>query len=1205
MKFCITRKTTKYCDFFTKVVLLFFLISIVTHISSTTVHGFNTITQEYSITDEKISVDFSNLRLDEAIIKISKKTGKSINYSADLFDSSKRISFSATEIPISDLLEAILPDGITYDEYSSDIILLKEETKIAESQEKAVRENVRGMVVDASTGDPLPGVNILIKGTDRGTSTNPDGEFELSVSDLNRTLIVTYIGYVRTEIPIEGKTELEIELEPTIISGAELVVVGYGVQKRENIVGSVGKAKVEGILSRPSSDIVRSLQGAVPGLNIRSSAGGDPSETPNINIRGFNSINGGSPLVLVDGIEEDLANINPNDVESVTVLKDAQAAAIYGGRGSFGVVLVTTKNGNEGEFQVNYSNNIGFTTNTSRTDFVTNPATYARWADEAIGSYHSGCYVCYDDVDYEIAEQVGNGEREPFYEQQPDGTYKFYGNTDFYDVLFKDRRPLVMHNLSVSGGSDKLRGMISGRIYQKDKIQNIQDAVMKRYNFQINLTANPYEWLELSAISRFSSRYDEQYAGTKNGWGGTLGVSKWRDLFPNHPAFVDGYGVSVGRTRNGYVGRLGALEEGAAHRQWLYEKQTNTLKAQLNPLDKLELNMDYSFSIDRTDRTFSYKPFSYLSGESLDLVENAGLNRHNEYRWKDYYTAMNIYGTYNENLADKHNFKLMLGYNQEVFDRDRVGARIEELLSREKSNIAFGTEVLDMEGSTLEWALQGYFGRFNYDYDNKYLLEINARYDGSSRFPEDNRWGFFPSVGLGWQVDNENFWTASLRDVVSSLKLRASYGKLGNQNVGVNTFRELIGLGKKSWLIDDQEVNYARVPQPLPTNIGWEQITSTNLGVDMGFLQDKLTASLDLYERNTSDMYLPGQPLPAVFGASEPRRNYASIRNRGFEFVVGFNDQFDVLGSALSFNIQASVSNNKGVITKFDNPNGLLSTFYEGQEIGEIWGYRIDGQFQSDEEAAAFQNQYGSANLIKVYRGILDYGSNSDWNYLKGGDLKYIDVNGDGRIDNGDNTLENPGDLERIGNAMPQFPFGFNIDANWKNIDLSVVAQGVAKQDWYPSGPIYWATFHRPYVSFIRKDILDKVWDPEHPNDPNRVYPQRQRAYNALSSGRMSANVNDYHLTNIGYLRIKNLTVGYTLPAELSQKLNLKKLRVFFSGENIFTWRFGGLTKYLDPEEVGAHVSYSNPNNVSAKPANDTQLYPMGKTYSAGFQISL
>lgn len=1068
----------------------------------------------------------------------------------------------------------------------------------------AQERTITGTVSD-DDGMPLPGVTVQVKNTSTGTATNFDGEFSLSVPENQNILVFSFLGYEKQEIVLGDNTNLQVTMQEDLESLDEVVVVGYGTTKAENLVGAVGTADLGNIESRPSADVASSLQGAVPGLNIRSAAGGDPSSTPQINIRGFNSINGGSPLVLIDGIEGDIANINPNDIESVTVLKDAGAAAIYGARGSFGVVLITTKSGKEGQFNVKYTSNFGFTTNTARTDFVTNPYTYAKWVDDAIGSYHSGCYVCYDEEDYEIAQQVGNGEREPFYELQPDGTYKFYGNTDFYDVLFKDRRSHQINNISVSGGSEKLTGFLSGRIYEREKIQNIQDSEMKRYNLQFKLTATPYDWLEITAVSRFSSRFDEQYAGTKNGWGDEFGVSKWRDLFPNHPAFVDGYGVSVGRTRNGYVGRLGALKEGAAHRQWQYENQVYTLGAELRPLDGLVLNMNYNYNIDRTDRTFSYKPFSYLAGDELELVEDAGLNRHNEYRWKDYYTALNLYGTYSKRLADKHNFKLMLGFNQEVFDQDRVGMRIENLLTREKGNIAFGTEMLDMEGSTLEWALQGYFGRFNYDYEGKYLLEVNARYDASSRFPKDNRWGFFPSVGAGWRVDKENFWTPSIEDIMSSLKFRVSYGKLGNQSVGVNTFRELIGMGRTSWLVNGEQTTYARVPAPLPANIGWEKITSKNFGVDMGFLDDKLTASLDVYERHTRDMYLPGQPLPAVFGASEPRRNYAAMRNRGFEVTAGYKDQFKVLGSDLSLSFQANVSNNRGVITKFDNPNGLLSAFWEGQEIGEIWGYHIDGQFQSDEEAAAFQNEFGTENLVRVYRGILQYGSNSDWNYLKGGDLRYVDVDGDGEINNGNNTLEDHGDLVPIGNAMPQFPFGFNFNATWKNFDLAVLGQGVAKQDWYPQGPLYWGTFHRPYVSFLRKDLIDQVWDPAFPNDPNRIFPQRQRAYNALSSGRMSYNLNDHFLENIGYLRIKNLTFGYTLPTTLTQKVNIKRLRVFLSGENIFTWSFGGLTKYLDPEEVGSHVSYSNPNGVSARPDVNTQLYPIGKTFSAGVEINL
>lgn len=1067
---------------------------------------------------------------------------------------------------------------------------------------KKLAFTVSGTVTDQE-GEPLIGVNVLVKGTNKGVSTGFDGKFQLKDIDENAVLVFSYIGYKNKEVSVKGKSKIDVALISDSKLLDEVVVVGYGTQKRKNLVGSVSEMKIEDISTRPAADIASSLQGAIPGLNIKSSAGGDPSNTPSINIRGFNSINGGSPLILVDGIEEDISNVNPNDIERVTVLKDAEAAAIYGARGSFGVVLITTKRGREGEFEINYSNSFSNTTNTTRTDFVTDPYVYAKAIDAAIGAYNGASYTGYNDEDWEIIKKVAAGEIEPYHEEQSNGTNKFYYNTDFYDYMFKKWRPASMHNISVSGGSEKMNGYFSGRIYKREKIQKIQDAEMNRYNLNFNLNFKPYEWLELSGSSKFNNRFDEQYGGTKNGWGDVFGVSRWRDQFPIFPATIDGVGVSVGRTGSGYVGRIGALLSGNTWRRWNYENLTNTLRAKAKPVEGLEINFDYSNSIKRTDRSYRYAPFEFLSSKRLTL-QTGGLNRLGEWRWKDQYSALNIFGSYSKDVADKHHFKLLLGYNQEQFTRDRTTTQSEGLLVREKANLALGTEMYNIDGSSLDWAIQGYFGRFNYDFDDKYLFEINARYDGSSRFPEGSQWGVFPSVGVAWNVNEEEFWKSSLSHVIPLFKLRASYGRLGNQNVDVNTFRQLIGLGRTTWLENGQKLNYARVPSPLPQNVGWEKVTSTNLGIDLAFFDYKLTSSIDFYERNTTDMYLPGEPLPAVFGASEPKKNYAALQNRGFEFSLGYNANFEVMGSNLKLNIGANISNFRGVITKFDNPNGLLSTFWEGQELGEIWGYQIDGQFQSDEEAVNFQSQFDnvSTDLAKVYSSVFNKTSNSDWDHLKAGDVKYIDVNGDGKIDNGKNTLEEPGDLSRIGNAMPKFPFGLNISAQWKKFSVSIIGQGVGKQDWYPSGPMFWGTFHRPYVSFIRKDFLDNTWTPENPEN---TYPQKERGYIALNAGRSLYNLNDYYLTNIGYLRIKNLTVGYTLPPEFTQLVKIKKLRIFFSGENMLTWRFGDLTKYIDPEVVGSSISYSDPNSANSRYNSNTEEYPMGKTFSVGIQVNL
>ncbi len=1062
------------------------------------------------------------------------------------------------------------------------------------------QKEITGIVTNPE-GEPLMGVNILIKNKGNGTITDINGRYAVD-AEPDDILLFSYVGFHSQEIPVKDQTTISLQMLKMSNDLDAVVVVGYGSQKRKDIVGAVSEKQITDISTRPSADIRSSLQGAIPGLNIQHSSGGDPSKNPTMNIRGFNSINGGSPLVLVDGVEESISYVNPNDVESITVLKDAEAAAIYGARGAFGVVLVTTKKGKAGKIRVEYENNFSWSMNTTRTDFVSDPYIYGRAIDAAIGGVNGASYTGYNDDDWEIIKKVANGEIEPYHEKQPDGTYKFYYNTDFYDYMFKKVRPAQMHNVTVSGGSEKLNAYFSGRVYEGEKIQNIQDARMDRYNYTLNVNFKPYDWLKISADTRFSTRFDEEYGGTKNGWGDVFGVSRWRDQFPIFPPEIDGTAVSVGRTGSGYVARIGALMSGNSWRRWRYENLSNTMRAKLTPLKGLELNFDYTNRIKRTDRTFRYAPFEFLNGNKLTL-QTGGLDRSGEWRWKDRYQALNFFGSYNITAGKKNHFKLMLGYNQEKFDRDRVAAQMEGFAVRDKYKLDLATEMYNIEGSSLDWGVEGYFGRFNYDFDDKYLLEINARYDGSSRFPSGNQWGFFPSGAIAWRLDGESFWQG-IKDVISTAKIRASYGRLGNQTIEPNTFRELLRLGKTSWLDENSnKLHYARVPAPLPETIGWEKVTTRNIGLDFGFFQNKLTGSVEFYERNTSDMYLPGEPLPAVYGETEPRRSYASLQNRGFEVELGYSNIFQLGGSPLSLNISANISNNKGVITKFDNPNGVLSTFYEGQRLGEIWGYQIDGQFQSDQEAADFQAQFDDPvqDLGKVYASALNKTSNKEWNHLRAGDIKYIDRNGDGKIDDGDNTLDNPGDRTVIGNAMPQFPFGFSIDANWKGFSLSIIGQGVAKQDWYPTGPLYWGTYHRPYTSFLRKDLLANAWTEEN----HGKYPQIERGYQALNAGRSLNNVNDYYLTNIGYLRIKNLTVGYQIPKEITQKIFLDRVRFYVSAENVFTWTFGGLSKYLDPEEMGSAVDLNNPLGADTRSDANRNQYPMEKTYSVGVQITL
>src|SRR5699024_2436399 len=416
------------------------------------------------------------------------------------------------------------------------------------------------------------------------------------------------------------------------------------------------------------------------------------------------------------------------------------------------------------------------------------------------------------------------------------------------------------------------------------------------------------------------------------------------------------------------------------------------------------------------------------------------------------------------------------------------------------SSLGLATEMYNIDQTFLDWAVRGFFGRFNYNYKRKYLLEINARYDGSSRFPTNDRWGIFPSVSAGWQMDREKFWDP-LKDYVSSFKLRASYGNLGNQTVPVNTFLELMGVVQGSWInADGKKLIYARSTNPLPSVVTWETSKTLDFGVALGLFENRLLASFDWYQRSTEHMYLPGKPLPGVFGASEPKQNFGALRNRGFELGLTYQNSFQVAGEALHLTVSANVSNFKGEITQFNNPQGLMSTYWEGQKLGQIWGYHVDGQFQSDKEAAAYQSSFNNprVTLANVYRFAMNVAQNTDWNHLKAGDIKYVDTDGDGRIDEGNYTLEDHGDLVPIGNAMPQFPFGFNINAKYRGFDISIAGAGVGYQNWYPTGDIYWGSYQRPYLSFIRKDLLTNAWTREN----HGKFPQIYRGYTSLNGGR-------------------------------------------------------------------------------------------------------
>lgn len=1142
---------------------------------------------------QKVTLKQKNAPLEVVLTEITRQTGVSMICDGDLLSQANSMDVNFRNSTVKEVFTKYFPDIELKFSIKNNTVVVSRRDNPIKLPETYLLINIKGKVTDEK-GQPLPGAAVKVKGTDLATSTDNEGRFEIKGVDANAVLVISYLGFITQEVTTNGRNDLNIVLKEDIRALAQVVVVGYGTQKKENLTGAVSQITGDDLQIRSTPNIITSLQGSLPGLNIQSN-NGDPGDLPEINIRGFNSINGGSPLVLIDGIQGNIDRVNPLDVESVTVLKDAASSAIYGARGAFGVILVTTKKGKAGNLVVNYINNFGQTTPTTRTDYISDPYLYGKTIDAALYGYNATTYTGYDDDDYEKIKQVASGQLAPFRELQPNGTYKFYHNTNWYKSLFRQWQPSQSHNLSISGGSDKIQGYLSGRTYKTQSIQNVDDADLVKYNIKGNLNFKATSWLEISDNIQLSTNDRMEFGGGRTGYGGIWSNTTWYNLFPFYPQEIDGIPFDFFAS-----GAQGALADRSNYMSFASEQLINTLSAKITPLTGLQFNIDYSNTINHIANRTRLNQFNYYGGNRVTL-QTGGLNRLTETRNRNYYNALNIYGTYSKQLFNVHNIKLLVGYNQEDFKSDNILAEQGGLLVNDLSSLNLGTDLLRATGSGNIWAVQGYFSRFNYDYKNRYLLEVNARYDGSSRFPEVSRWGIFPSVSAGWYISRENFYKP-LEKYMSSFKLRASYGKLGNQNITDNTFSQILSTGQTAWLANDARMNYVGPPAPLPKVVSWENSRTVDVGADLGFFKDKLTASFDWYEKNIEGMYLPGEPLPAVFGAGEPRENIASLRNKGFEFSLGFNSSLTVAGKPLRFRASASVYNFVGEITKYPNPNGLMSTYWEGQKLGSIYGYKIGGQFQSDEEAQAYQATFTnpSASLGQVYNYELNIVQNTQRKGLRGGDIKYLDINGDGAINKGKYTLADHGDLAEIGNAMPQFPFGFNFIADWKSFDLSFSGTGVARQDWYPTGDIFWGPYERPYLSFIRKDLVSNSWTPE---SPGNTYPHISRGYAALGVRRSLGEVNDYYLTNVGYMRVKNLTFGYTLPEKITQRAKIQRLRLYFSGENIFTWTFGGLTKYIDPEMAGAGISYSDPDSaVNRARAED---YPIGKSYSFGINLTL
>ena len=1039
---------------------------------------------------------------------------------------------------------------------------------------------VRGTVTDGTTGDALPGVNVLVKGTTSiGTITDVSGNYSLDAPNSNDTLLFTSIGFTTQEVPIAGRSEVNVTLSEDIKSLEEVVVVGYGTQEKVNLTGAVGVTDGEVLQSRPIANVGEGLQGVVPNLNVNI-RNGDPSEPITFNVRGFTSINGGGPLILVDGVPMDLNRINPNDIESISVLKDASAAAVYGARAAYGVVLVTTKKGKGDKINVSFGAELAMSKPIFFIDPVTDP--YQFVLARNLANQRTNGAPSYD-------QDYIDGTRR--YSENPtqenawgvfNGQLRHYGYNNYVDRVITDFAPQRKYDASVSGASDKASYYASFGYLSKDGYLKNQDKNenFKRYNVLLKGDFKVADWLSLDSRALVTTEKSDKPHFYN--WDVNINTSARQDpidaiQFPDLPYYLEPgdraeYEQYIGMYFGG-TNFLPYLEQGGRE-TWTRNDIILTQGTTLNPIKGLNIRGEFSANLTYRDEQDVQSKVNIIENQDLaaGLIIGNGFSG-NDWIYNqsenDQYYVINTYADYTID-NDRHFLKTMVGFNQEWGRFEEIATRAYSLITPSVTDISATTGNQETYGEKEHTALRGAFYRVNYIFDDRYLIEANGRYDGTSRFPKEDRFGFFPSFSVGWRISNEGFMSGT-SGWLDNLKLRASYGQLGNQllffdaagrNPDYYPAIATLGSGNASYMMrGGSRTPFVSAPGLVSPTLTWETVISQNLGLDFTMFGSRLDVSFDVYTRDTRDM-LTNVELPAILGTNAPRANAADLRTQGWEISATWQNR---INNNWNYNINLALSDNISRITKYDNPTGSLDEYYEGQVVfegglGERWGFETVGIFQTEDEVANAPDQ-------------TQIGSN--W---RPGDIRYADLNGDGVISRGDNTLENPGDQKIIAYENPRYNFGVLSNVGWKNFTLNFFFQGILRyQYWPPNGN--WQAFYPFNAGHVEKYYLTDTWS-ETNRDAYFAAPHisTNTKQNILPQSR--------YVQNAAYVRLKNLTLAYNLPDDIASSVGMSTAQIYFAGMNL--WEYTKMRRPLDPE---------------VRPTL-TQEYYKQRTYSLGVRVS-
>lgn len=1126
----------------------------------------------------RVSLSMTDVTVKDALRSIENKSEFFFIYNNELVDVTRKVNINVKDQRIDDILATMFAGQ------NIDITVIDRKIVLAPSDIAAVIQQQRGVsgTVNDRTGLPLPGVTVVLKGTTTGTITDNNGNFTLSNIPSDATLVISFVGMQTQEIIVGNQTVINVTMQEETFGIEEVVAIGFGTQKKENLTGSVSQVKMEEILGdRPVINAAAALQGSVPGLVVTGNH--QVGQSKSFQIRGAYSIGSGStiaPLVLIDNVEGSIDMVNPEDIESISVLKDAASSAIYGARAAGGVIIVTTKRPRAGaRFQLNYNNNFGIETAVNLPKQAPLDDYFQAYLDAGFGNSY---WAARQDVgkwrqylrDYKANpsafQTVGDGVY-----KDSDGVVYYLNERDPYSQ-FMESSLMQSHNFSGSGGTDKIRYRMSGGYTDQDGTLITSKDRYKRINVASYISADLTDWFTQELDVKYA-RSDRQLPGNDSG---NLFNTRLVSYYPDGIMPKEMYGMSedmpVNTPRNTII--YGNTTQNLTTNPRVFTKSI------FKPVKTFEAIFEYTF--DQRDVRYNYYSGNYMI---TDIQQGTKLINTSDYyikqRYFTDYNAINAYGTYTNSFGD-HNLKVMGGFNQESSYYEYVNVRVQDQAVLTVPSLDGATGDKQLLDRYTEYAIRGGFFRFNYNYQNKYLLEINGRYDGSSKFPTSERFGYFPSVSAGWQIARESFMEGT-QSWLDELKLRASWGEIGNQNISAYQFTPSMSLstwtaGTATWLHNGEQVTIVGMPALVSSSFTWENVATLDFGLDVTLLKGRMQGTADWYERNTTGMLAPGVQLPAVVGAPAPLQNTADMRTRGWEIALNWKDR---IGN-FSYRIGANLADYSSEITKYENASGLLSDYYEGMKMGEIWGYLADGYYTADDfESTSTWKLKPDVTTINGYASV-----------LRPGDLKFKNLSdADGTtnmISAGMNSVEDPGDRTIIGNSTPKFHFGVNTGAAYKGFDINIILQGVAKRDiWLGGAAIFPFAGVGPTDAIFRPVYYNQTdyWQPKDaangdysPVNPNATLP-RIYGYTSATAVGSNSRVSDKYLSDASYMRVKNVTLSYAFPKQWINRYEMNALKLFIGVENLAT--FSSLPKGYDPETV-------------------SWTYPLYRTISFGLNVT-